>query len=390
MGIHMVQTPSPARIAWIDNLRTLMIVLVVNMHACVTYSHVGGWYRMEDPEPAMPVKIAFILWQGHLQAFFMGLLFFLAGVFAHRSLERRRAGAFLKERARRLGLPSLVFMLLFQPFMVYVLLGHPHIPDRPSLAALYTSYLTSGRVLRGNGPMWFALALLFFSAALVGLRAWKAGKTAPAIPASRAPNGVALAGFGAVLVASTFLVRTVQPLGTDVLNFQLCFFPQYIAAFIVGVAAGKHDWLEALATSRPARIAGWLGVIGGPVVLAAVVAVGGPPPENGPNPYIGGWNARAFALATWEQFAGLGIALGMLAWFHRRWNTAGRVATWLSERAFAVYLLHAPVLVALTPILRPAVINPFFGVVLLTLAGLVGSFAVADAAKRVPGVRSML
>ena len=104
MGIHMGQTPSPARIAWIDNLRTLMIVLVVNMHACVTYSHVGGWYRMEDPEPAMPVKIAFILWQGHLQAFFMGLLFFLAGVFAHRSLERRGAGAFLKERGRRLGL----------------------------------------------------------------------------------------------------------------------------------------------------------------------------------------------------------------------------------------------------------------------------------------------
>ena len=35
--------PSPAsRFAWIDNLRTLVIVLVVNMHACVTYSHVGG------------------------------------------------------------------------------------------------------------------------------------------------------------------------------------------------------------------------------------------------------------------------------------------------------------------------------------------------------------
>ena len=54
-----------------------MIVLVVNMHACVTYSHVGSWYVNEQPEPGMPVKLAFAFWQGHLQAFFMGLLFFL-------------------------------------------------------------------------------------------------------------------------------------------------------------------------------------------------------------------------------------------------------------------------------------------------------------------------
>src|ERR1041384_5439857 len=105
--MSMPQPSSPTRIAWIDNLRTLMIVLVVNMHACVTYSHVGSWYRMEDPEPAMPLKIAFFFWQGHLQAFFMGFLLFLAGVFAHQSLERRGLGAFLRERARRLGLPAL-------------------------------------------------------------------------------------------------------------------------------------------------------------------------------------------------------------------------------------------------------------------------------------------
>ena len=386
----MGQTPSPARTAWIDNLRTLMIVLVGNMHACVTYSHVGGWYRMEDPEPPMPMKIAFIFWQGHLQAFFMGLLFFLAGVFAHYSLARRGPAVFLRERGRRLGLPSLLFMLLLQPFMVYVLLGHPHVADRPSLAVLYGRYLASGKVLSGNGPMWFALALLGFCVVLVGVRVWKQARVATANSAHGAPSGATLLGFGAVLVLSTFLVRLVQPIGTSVLNFQLCFFPQYIAAFAVGVAAGKHGWLEALAVSRRARIAGWLGAIGGPVVLAAVVAVGGPPPEYGPNPYVGGWHARAFALAAWEQFAGLGIALGLMAWFQRRGNFAGSVARWLSERAFAVYLLHAPVLVALTPLLRPLAINPFVGAALLTLTGLVASFALADAVRRAPGLQRIL
>ncbi len=379
-----------SRLAWIDNLRTLMIVLVVNMHACVTYGHIGSWYRMEEPEPGLPVKIVFIFWQAHLQAFFMGLLFFLAGVFAHHSLERRGPGAFLRERGRRLGLPSLLYMLVIHPFMVYVLLGAPQVPNRPDPATLYAHYLTSGRVLSGNGPMWFALALLVFSVVLAGVRAAEPRRKSAPGPTSEPPGAGALLGFGLVLVLSTFLVRLVQPLGTDVLNFQLGFFPQYIAAFVVGVAAGKQGWLETLATSRRARIAGWLGVVGGPILLTVVAGLGGPPPEDGPNPYGGGWDLRAFGYATWEQLAGLGIGLGVLAWFRRRGNATGRAAAWLSERAFAVYVFHPPVLVALTPLIRPLVINPFVGVALLTVTGLVVSFAVADGARRLPGLRAIL
>jgi fucose 4-O-acetylase-like acetyltransferase len=374
----------------VDNLRTLMIALVVNMHACVTYSHIGSWYRMEDPEPGTPVKIAFILWQVHLQAFFMGLLFFLAGVFAHASLVRRGPRSFLGERARRLGLPSLLYMLLIHPFMVYVLLGQPHVSDRPELLALYGQYLTSGRVLSGNGPMWFALALLLFCVVLAGWRAVKPVGTGAASDSSDAPGWGALLGFGTVLALGTFLVRLVQPIGTDVLNFQLGFFPQYVAAFVVGVTAGRRGWLEALATSHRARIAGWLGCLAGPVLLVLLLAGGGPPPENGANPYAGGWDLRAFGYAVWEQIIGLGLALGALAWFHRRGNSAGRVATWLSDRAFAVYLLHAPVLVALTPLIRPAASTPFVGAALLTLTGLSASFLLADGMKRLPGLRRIV
>jgi peptidoglycan/LPS O-acetylase OafA/YrhL len=238
--------------------------------------------------------------------------------------------------------------------------------------------------------MWFALALLLFSTAFVAVRHWKPAELTAPDSISCAPGGTALFGFGAVLVLATFLVRLVLPIGTSVVNFQLCYFPQYIAAFAVGVAAGKQGWLEMLATSRQARIAGWLGCVGGPVALAALAGIGGPPPENGPNLYIGGWNLRAFAMAVWEQLAGLGIALGLLACFHRRCNFSGRMAAWLSDRSFAVYMLHAPVLVALTPLMRPAVIHPFVGTALLTAAGLVVSFVVADLARRLPGLRRIL
>src|SRR5258708_38511031 len=93
------------RVPWVDHLRTLVILLVVNMHACVTYSHVGSWYVLSEQEPSLGAKIPFILWQGHLQSFFMGLLFFVAGYFAHSSLARRGPAAFVRERLFRLGLP---------------------------------------------------------------------------------------------------------------------------------------------------------------------------------------------------------------------------------------------------------------------------------------------
>jgi len=382
--------PASSRFPWVDNLRTLIILLVVNMHACVTFSHVGSWYITEDPEPGLPAKVAFVFWQGHLQAFFMGLLFFLAGVFAHNSLERRGARSFLRERLVRLGLPALLYMVVIHPFIVYVLLRHPRIPDRPPLAALYGRYLTSERVLSGNGPLWFALALLGFSALLAGWRAVQKPLRSGERPRTEAPGTVELIAFGVLLVISTFLVRLVQPIGTNVLNFQLCFFPQYVAGFIAGVVAGRNGWLVSLARSRQARVAGWMGIIGGPLLLATIAWLGGPPPEKGPSPYDGGWNLSALGLAAWEQLSGLGIGLGLVAWFHNRLNTTSPVAGWLSERAFAVYVLHPPILVGLTLTLRPVGTNPFFRTLLLTATGLVSSFLVADLAKRLPGLRKIL
>jgi peptidoglycan/LPS O-acetylase OafA/YrhL len=281
-------------------------------------------------------------------------------------------------------------MLLLHPFIVYVLLGNPALGDRPPLLMLYGRYLTSERVLSGNGPMWFALALLLFSAVLAGKRAWKPGPAKEPDRSTGAPGKGALLGFALLLISTTFLARLVQPLGTNVLNFQLGFFAQYVAAFVVGVVAGRHNWLDELAASRRARVAGWIACLGGPLLFVTIAALGGPPPEDGPNLYAGGWNLRALAYATWEQCAGLGLALGALAWFHRHGNRAGRWTTWLSDRAFAVYLLHPVVLVALTPLVRPVAVHRFLAVAVLTFLGLGATFLAADLAKRLPGLRSIL
>ena len=62
----------------------------------------------------------------------------------------------------------------------------------------------------------------------------------------------------------------------------------------------------------------------------------------------------------------------------------------MSDRAFAVYVLHPPVLVALTVLMRGLAHSLIANVVLLTLTGLAASYVVADVARRIPGLRAIL
>jgi len=376
---------SVGRIEWIDELRTFTIVLVVNMHACVTYSHVGSWYVNDGPDPDEVPRFLFILWQAHLQSFFMGILFLIGGYFAERSLARKGPRGFLRERLLRLGVPTLFYMVVLNPLINLVI--NPAGYDIPSPARSYVRYLAGLRFLGGSGPMWFAAALLIFSAALVLARTLRPPQNAGDVPPPRAP---AIALCALALAATTFLVRTVQPLGTSLFNMQLCYFPQYIVAFVVGAAAARGNWLQPLARSGAASRAGWAGIVGGPVVLAAILVAASLLAGHGLERLVGGWNLQALALASWEQVTGTCFALGALAFCSAYLDRPTRVATWLSDRSFGVYLFHPVVLVLFTVALRPVGVDPFMKVSLLTALGLVGSFLIADLARRLPGVRAFL
>jgi peptidoglycan/LPS O-acetylase OafA/YrhL len=386
--------PSPAdratgtsRLAWADQLRTLVIVLVVNLHACVTYSHVGSWYVQEKPEPPLGIRIAFLFWEAHLQAFFMGLLFLLAGYFAHGSIERRGAGGFLKERLGRLGLPTLLYMLVLQPLIVYGI--NPNGNAYSSRLGAYGAYLGRGEFLSGSGPMWFAAALLIFSAVFAAWRS-RPGSTSGGRQPPLVPGAGAVWGWALALVAATFLTRTLQPIGTSVGNMQLCYFPQYIMAFATGVAAARGAWLQPLARSRLARRAGWSALILGPLALAGVLYAGGAATTGNFEAYVGHWHWAALGYASWEQLTGVGLGLGALAFCSGELDRTTRLARWLAARSFGVYLFHPPILVGLTVLLRRIEFDPFFKVSILTACGLAGSFLVADLARRLPGLRAIL
>ena len=89
-GGTLAGSPTPAaamptarpRLADIDNLRWSVILLVLGVHAAIPYSHLGPWYVYDPRQPSPLETHLFLAFEATSQAFFMGLLFFLAGLFA--------------------------------------------------------------------------------------------------------------------------------------------------------------------------------------------------------------------------------------------------------------------------------------------------------------------
>ena len=263
----------------------------------------------------------------------------------------------------------------------------------PPILTWYRTYIASGKFVGSSGPLWFAFALLIFSAVLAGFHSGR--HAAPPVDrlAAQQPMRVSAASIlivGAGLAAVSFLVRTVQPIGTSILNFQLCFFPQYVFAFVFGIVVSRRDMLQVIARSSTALSAGKIALIAGPIAVAVISIVGGPLPGHGANQFFGGWHWQALALALWEQITGVCLALGAMAWFVRYLNRETPISKWLSDRSFAVYVLHTPILVAITLQFERFGGIRFVMAGVLTVLALVASYAVADLVRRIPVVRAVL
>jgi hypothetical protein len=324
------------------------------MHAAVTYSNVGRWYYNETANLAALVRLTFITYQVFLQAFFMGFLFFLAGYFAPPAYDRKGAGQFLRDRAIRLGLPTLFYMFVLGPLSEYLV--------DPSWSPSY--YFQRLRFLAGTGPLWFCAALLIFCCVYAMVRSMGTGqlnnRIAPKLP-SNVNVLLLIAGIG----LASFLVRTVQPLGSAFYNMQLGYFSQYVVLFALGIAAYRGDWLQRLPREFGLR---WvtISVVGGFAFWIALLGFGGALTGD-LNHYVGGLHWQSVGLSIWESFVCAGVCLGLLVIFRERFYVQGRVAKFLSENAFCVYVFHPPILIALSLLLRPVPFHPLVKFLLLKL-----------------------
>lgn len=374
--------PTAARLDYIDNLRWTIIFLVVAVHSGCTYSGMGSWYHMEPTTLSLAARFFFMLFLTFCQGFFMGFLFFVSALFVPGSYDRKGPAKFLRDRFIRLGIPSLLYMLVVHPLTGQYLLhwwGNDFVHG-------YLRFITHLRFLSASGPMWFAVALFFFDVAYV---CWKQFRPGPASHAPIQPKWRHIWITGAVIAVLAFLIRTVQPIGTNVLNMQLCFFAQYVILFALGIVARRGRWLEQL-TDKMAFTALGLGTVGGLAAWVAMAAI----LHGIPNSFhllAGGWNLPAAIFALWESFYCVTICTGLLGLYRHFYNRRGRIEAFLSDNAFGVYFIHPPVLIGITLLMTSWAWPPVAKFAFAAAAAILGSYAVTSLVlRRTPLLRRIL
>ncbi len=331
-GSGAAKAGAPGRNFGIDALRASVTLLVVLHHTSITYGASGGWYYKEIAPSQTPSGLLLTLFTAVNQAWFMGLFFLLAGYFTPCAYDRRGAAGFVRERLIRLGIPLLAYAFVLHPLTVAIAAS----ARGGSFGATFLGVWSHGRF--EPGPLWFAEALLAFALPYVLWRALRPNRgDGPDFPS----NGALL--VAAILTGATaFLLRLVWPVGVNVAFLQLGYFASYIVLFFAGCVGSDRRWLENIPQAQKRlwlRIA-WLALPVLPVValIAPQVGLSGKPE--------GGWNVPALVYAFWEPFVAWGFIMGLLVFFQRRLPAPAGIWPSLARRAFLIYIIHPPIVVA--------------------------------------------
>jgi glucan biosynthesis protein C len=357
------------RLFFIDNIRWLMIVFVVLMHLNVTYSNMGLWYYKEPVKMDALSGVLFAIYGSFTQAYFMGLLFFIAGYFIPGSFDRKGASGFVQDRLLRLGLPTLLYMLLIHPITVLII-GFFNHNNPTNLTSWYVEYLTSFTFISSSGPLWFAVVLLVFSILYAILRQFS---FSPALIAKQdtptlLKNGWIIAVIALISIMA-FLLRLVQPAGVALFNtftgnfMQIGNFSSYIILFILGIIFYQRNLLMNLPYNR-GRFWFSLALLLG-VPLWFVIMVTGI--KTNPTALFGGFHWQSAVYSIWESSFCVGVSLGLLAIFQKKYNKQGKVSNFLSENAFGVYVIHTPILVGITMMFSGIVLNPLMKMIMMAI-----------------------
>ncbi len=359
-----------------------MVILVLTMHATDTYSPFGNWYYTDRDDPSLGTIAFFAIYQSVLQAFFMGLLFFVSGYFTMQAWGRRSARAFIRGRFVRLGIPTLLYMLLIGPLTQYFM---SHTWGTGGFAHQWLTHLKDGEWLSETGPMWFCAVLFIFSLAfvLVQTRRPRARSWNTALP-----DYGAVTAFIIVLSISTFVVRIVFPEDKSVLNVHIGDFPQYILMFGLGIVAHRGAWLERFPDRLAARWSATCLLISMPLLLILIFAR-----HTGYDKemFSGGYNFISATKCCWEAFVCVGMSVGLLAWYRRTFDHQSAWAKYLSDNAFAVYLFHPPVLIGIALMLHGLAAPALAKDLLLSAGACVATFALAGFVfRQLPLLRHIL
>lgn len=242
------------RLPFLDNLRYLMILLVLVFHTCGAYTSVAPHWVVHDTTSLVADIIRELF-----DVFMMPLLFFVAGFFAPVSLQKKGWWGFLKDKVRRLLVPWALAVFIVLPLAIY---DQPLNTVRP-FWKYWPWYLSSFEVrLRftttPTGPTtqaiyWFISLLFAFFLLFLFVQPLIRRKSRGAflVAEGQARSGKSILGalwvFGLVNAAGHFILLLFFPDSSwftlhALLEFQVTRLIPYGISFAFGVYAQRCGW----------------------------------------------------------------------------------------------------------------------------------------------------
>jgi len=377
------QKGTPKRVLYFDQIRALMIALVIAVHVPMAFSD-GGWLGVKIPivgsdDPFFGVVSR--LFGYFCNTFFMYMLFLLSGYFVPRSVHKKGTACYLKDRLLRIGIPFAVGLLLINNGSL--LLG------RLSPASPYAASSWAAMPFNRVGVLWFLIVLFVFDllyCAWVALRGDRFSvDTSVPLPKRRSwlISAVVLAIIEVVMSTRADFWASLRNSPLDGLGYQGMHFFTYAFLFFLGCKASFHDWLERLNSHLIVRwfrfsIASALSLLSICLVLT----------------FNGSLSAEAGKLSLVSTllypFIGWGVIGYLLLWFQRNQNRYGQWLATAGIDSYGAYIIHPLVLVVVLEVIGFVGLNHW----LITLAGsalgIMFSFSITNQLRRIPSVARII
>lgn len=213
---------------FLDNIRWVTVVIVVVYHVLYMYNAegiLGGLGKVTDlaMQPWDVVQYLVYPWM-------MPVLFLVAGISARLSLDRRSEREFVRNRTRRLLVPSTIGVVVFHVVQGYVSLSLGTAFDDLARMQVPTPVVCLIMVASGTGVLWFMHLLWLYCMVLVVVRRREKGRLLSL--GEKTPTWM-LAAFYLVVWGAG------QVLNTPIVSVYRVAF--YFAFFLLGYYVFSHD-----------------------------------------------------------------------------------------------------------------------------------------------------
>jgi glucan biosynthesis protein C len=348
------ETAVSTRLAFMDNLRYLMIVLVLVYHSVAAYAVVAPHWAVHDTS-----SLAADIIRELFDVFMMPVLFFISGYFALASLEKKGAWAFIKDKFNRLLVPWALAVLIVAPLVLY---DQPVKPVTPYwrywlwyLGQFETRLRYTQTPVGVTTQMiyWF-LSLLFAFSLLLALgyqisRRWPIKWSLPFVRRYTSGNEtlIALLMFGGLTSILYFILLLFIPDSSwftlqMFLEFQVTRLVPYVGCFAFGVYAYCKKWFT------DGKLLGSLPLWGLISLFLAVVYIGMYQPMfadvAGTASFSTGY---LLAYAVLRSFLLLALLVVFSSFGVYYWNVSSRLDQQLSATSYNIYLVHIFIVVAI-------------------------------------------